>query len=388
MNRLSMDLSELSLDGPPCNFDEETWLTGDGLYENTGGDEEDLNKWLAGAVKKVDFRTRSALTRRLDKKKQKHENKDRTKSKMDTLLDMIEEVSNESNSERDKQRDRGLSPKIRVQQKQQNIVQSSMKASYSDCTDSFVEDEDDLFYDAASEQPQIHRTAESFVTPSEHHHTAQSSAASTKANHDGPKLSVGSMTTPRRNGPATRSLRKSYSHFEEGQTNGSNALFSSPQHMNMTELERRAKEQEQELKMELMSYMQHDRLYPRSNGDTASQHSRPNSSSSNSSANPVIATSKSVDFRSVASSVNSEMSSSRSNDGSISDLSKLDNRPMFNSRLPLPRRPGIPGRTGIPLPTPKSSVQSRRNTPNGATTPTPSQQTSSRYVNFDDDECF
>jgi len=129
MNRLSMDLSDLKLD--PCSFDEETWLTGPelgkpkkslGIEEQDVdcGEDEDLNKWLAGAVKKVDFRTRSALGRKLDKKsefsiclddfykfeclEQKHENKERVLSGVDNSLDMIEEVSNESSSDRGKQK--------------------------------------------------------------------------------------------------------------------------------------------------------------------------------------------------------------------------------------------------------------------------------------------
>lgn len=67
-NRLSMDLSDLTL--APTNFDEETWLmTGPENEKNGGSDDgEDLNKWLEGAVRKVDFRTRSALSRRLDRK--------------------------------------------------------------------------------------------------------------------------------------------------------------------------------------------------------------------------------------------------------------------------------------------------------------------------------
>lgn len=73
MNRLSIDLSEMNLI-PRC-FDEETWLIApsevstDYSQTITGlNEDQNLNEWLEGAVKKVDFRTRSALTRRLEKK--------------------------------------------------------------------------------------------------------------------------------------------------------------------------------------------------------------------------------------------------------------------------------------------------------------------------------
>lgn len=76
MNRLSIDLSEMTLNSP-C-FDEETWLiapsdiSSDFNQSITESNEsENLNEWLEGAVKKVDFRTRSALTRRLEKKSKK-----------------------------------------------------------------------------------------------------------------------------------------------------------------------------------------------------------------------------------------------------------------------------------------------------------------------------
>lgn len=73
MNRLSMDLSEMTL--TPCCFDEETWLIEPSDMSadfsqtiSETNEDEDLKKWLEGAVKKVDFRTRSALSRRLEKK--------------------------------------------------------------------------------------------------------------------------------------------------------------------------------------------------------------------------------------------------------------------------------------------------------------------------------
>lgn len=84
---MSVDLSELNLSMQPQQFDEETWLIsvpspsnekgaigiGDGVSKLDGNvredDDEKLDEWLEGALKKVDFRTRSALSRRLDKKR-------------------------------------------------------------------------------------------------------------------------------------------------------------------------------------------------------------------------------------------------------------------------------------------------------------------------------
>lgn len=74
VNRLSMDLNELTLT-QTNGFDEETWLIEPPSDENkqsveaqSVSEDEDLDRWLEGAVKKVDFRTRSALSRRLEKK--------------------------------------------------------------------------------------------------------------------------------------------------------------------------------------------------------------------------------------------------------------------------------------------------------------------------------
>lgn len=66
-----MDLDKLSADFDKFDLnDPETWL-----FSPTGEDktkskeeEENLEKWLKGAVEKVDYHTRSALSRKLEKK--------------------------------------------------------------------------------------------------------------------------------------------------------------------------------------------------------------------------------------------------------------------------------------------------------------------------------
>lgn len=55
--------------------EEDAWLLQDSNYtpilfdEDDAEDDEELNSWLQGAVRKVDFRTRSSLSRKLDKRR-------------------------------------------------------------------------------------------------------------------------------------------------------------------------------------------------------------------------------------------------------------------------------------------------------------------------------
>jgi hypothetical protein len=64
VDRLSIDFSNLALpltDG----LDEETWLISPG---EDGQKSEELMQWLQGSTKTLDFQTRSALSRRLQKR--------------------------------------------------------------------------------------------------------------------------------------------------------------------------------------------------------------------------------------------------------------------------------------------------------------------------------
>jgi hypothetical protein len=72
-DKLSSELDKLSLLQIEENDlnDPETWLFTPSSTDNkekAAKEEENLEKWLKGAVEKVDFRTRSALSRRLEKK--------------------------------------------------------------------------------------------------------------------------------------------------------------------------------------------------------------------------------------------------------------------------------------------------------------------------------
>jgi hypothetical protein len=73
-----MDFDKLTLELDKINFigenelnDPETWLFNPTPTEGKEAikeEEENLEKWLKGAVDKVDFRTRTALCRKLEKK--------------------------------------------------------------------------------------------------------------------------------------------------------------------------------------------------------------------------------------------------------------------------------------------------------------------------------
>jgi len=124
---------------------------------------------------------------------------------------------------------------------------------------------------------------------------------------------------------------------------------------NLSEIERRAREQERELQLELQSLGHHDR---------AQRISRPGSSSSIASSNTdgngnasVLSTSRSVDFQNVISSISDVH---RANMDSPISLTDDFLNPMFSTRLPLPRCQAIPGKTAIPAPSAKKTHKSRR----------------------------
>lgn len=77
-DKLTFELDKLNLlqldgeNGESDLMNPETWLFSPEEKTTTSGkgkeEEQNLEKWLKGAVDKVDYRTRSALSRKLEKK--------------------------------------------------------------------------------------------------------------------------------------------------------------------------------------------------------------------------------------------------------------------------------------------------------------------------------
>uniref|UniRef100_A0A914L113 Uncharacterized protein n=1 Tax=Meloidogyne incognita TaxID=6306 RepID=A0A914L113_MELIC len=371
-------LNLLQLEGEDLN-DPETWLFNPTPESPRTKEDESLDKWLKGAVEKVDFRTRSALSRRLEKKKRKVD-KEKRRNNMENSLSMIEEVSNESGpmSDREQQRNR------RPREKENMAARKAISEASIDSNDDYEDEEDDEeYFDAPSTPKKL---------PFGRNLAAQQS----------PRKIRGVNTTPRN--PKDMKKVKLENVKEESPT----------EWKNLGDIQRRAKEQEKELQLELMK-SRRDWITTTSNKASTnvntSSRSRQNSTSSsassiisghhnnitnkntnNSAQSCTISTSKSVDFRSKSSSVKNcdqiSIASSRSNEGSLADLSVFSASDQINqglnSRLPLPRRPTIPGKTGIPHPTPKRILQKiepaerMRNNSSPPADPTP----------MDDDECF
>uniref|UniRef100_A0A914M7J4 Uncharacterized protein n=1 Tax=Meloidogyne incognita TaxID=6306 RepID=A0A914M7J4_MELIC len=371
-------LNLLQLEGEDLN-DPETWLFNPTPESPRTKEDESLDKWLKGAVEKVDFRTRSALSRRLEKKKRKVD-KEKRRNNMENSLSMIEEVSNESGpmSDREQQRNR------RPREKENMAARKAISEASIDSNDDYEDEEDDEeYFDAPSTPKKL---------PFGRNLAAQQS----------PRKIRGINTTPRN--PKDLKKVKLENVKEESPT----------EWKNLGDIQRRAKEQEKELQLELMR-SRRDWQTTTSNKASinvnTSSRSRQNSTSSsassiisghynnnnnkntnNSAQSCTISTSKSVDFRSKSSSVKNcdqiSIASSRSNEGSLADLSVFSASDQINqglnSRLPLPRRPTIPGKTGIPHPTPKRILQKiepaerMRNNSSPPADPTP----------MDDDECF
>ncbi|CAK5088546.1 unnamed protein product [Meloidogyne enterolobii] len=372
-------LNLLQLEGEDLN-DPETWLFNPTPESPRTKEDESLDKWLKGAVEKVDFRTRSALSRRLEKKKRKVD-KEKRRNNMENSLSMIEEVSNESGpmSDREQQRNR------RPREKENMAARKAISEASIDSNDDYEDEEDDEeYFDAPSTPKKL---------PFGRNLAAQQS----------PRKIRGINTTPRN--PKDLKKVKLENVKEESPT----------EWKNLGDIQRRAKEQEKELQLELMKSRRDWQTTTTSNKASinvnTSSRSRQNSTSSsassiisghynnntnkntnNSAQSCTISTSKSVDFRSKSSSVKNcdqiSIASSRSNEGSLADLSVFSASDQINqglnSRLPLPRRPTIPGKTGIPHPTPKRILQKiepaerMRNNSSPPADPTP----------MDDDECF
>ncbi|CAK5074705.1 unnamed protein product [Meloidogyne enterolobii] len=370
-------LNLLQLEGEDLN-DPETWLFNPTPESPRTKEDESLDKWLKGAVEKVDFRTRSALSRRLEKKKRKVD-KEKRRNNMENSLSMIEEVSNESGpmSDREQQRNR------RPREKENMAARKAISEASIDSNDDYEDEEDDEeYFDAPSTPKKL---------PFGRNLAAQQS----------PRKIRGINTTPRN--PKDLKKVKLENVKEESPT----------EWKNLGDIQRRAKEQEKELQLELMKSRRDWQTTTSTKASinvNTSSRSRQNSTSSsassiisghynnntnkntNSAQSCTISTSKSVDFRSKSSSVKNcdqiSIASSRSNEGSLADLSVFSASDQINqglnSRLPLPRRPTIPGKTGIPHPTPKRILQKigpaerMRNNSSPPADPTP----------MDDDECF
>uniref|UniRef100_A0A915MGB8 Uncharacterized protein n=1 Tax=Meloidogyne javanica TaxID=6303 RepID=A0A915MGB8_MELJA len=371
-------LNLLQLEGEDLN-DPETWLFNPTPESPRTKEDESLDKWLKGAVEKVDFRTRSALSRRLEKKKRKVD-KEKRRNNMENSLSMIEEVSNESGpmSDREQQRNR------RPREKENMAARKAISEASIDSNDDYEDEEDDEeYFDAPSTPKKL---------PFGRNLAAQQS----------PRKIRGVNTTPRN--PKDMKKVKLENVKEESPT----------EWKNLGDIQRRAREQEKELQLELMKSRRDWQTTTSNKASTnvnTSSRSRQNSTSSsassiisghhnnitnkntnNSAQSCTISTSKSVDFRSKSSSVKNcdqiSIASSRSNEGSLADLSVFSASDQINqglnSRLPLPRRPTIPGKTGIPHPTPKRILQKiepaerMRNNSSPPADPTP----------MDDDECF
>uniref|UniRef100_A0A914GXR4 Uncharacterized protein n=2 Tax=Globodera rostochiensis TaxID=31243 RepID=A0A914GXR4_GLORO len=348
-------------------------------------EKQNLEKWLRGAVEKVDFRTRSALSRRLEKKKRRadKEKRLRNNNNLESSLSMIEEVSSESGPMSDREQ------RMRPREKE-NMAARKAISEASVCSDDEVEDEedDDEYFDAPStpkKTPQLANLARNhakqqlpggiLLRPGIGQALAETNRSTTK--------SVGVAKGLRRNARTIQqqTRRQIQMQLEEDEGVQDEVLI---EWRDLGDIERRAKEQERELQMELMR----DRCQRLGNtirethtgGTATTSRSRPDSDSSSTSsvlsgANAPGSSGHIADHSSIA--------SSRSNEGSLADLSCCSenlNQPP-NSRLPLPRRPTIPGKTGIPLPTPKR-------TPKMSIVQVKKQSSPSGPEQMDDDECF
>nr|CAD2194141.1 unnamed protein product [Meloidogyne enterolobii] len=350
-------LNLLQLEGEDLN-DPETWLFNPTPESPRTKEDESLDKWLKGAVEKVDFRTRSALSRRLEKK-----------SWLVTNLDLCLIVNNSVIE--------GLEKKkiwLHVKQLVKLVLIQMMIMKMRRMMRNI------LMLRAHQKKLPFGRNL-----------AAQQS----------PRKIRGINTTPRN--PKDLKKVKLENVKEESPT----------EWKNLGDIQRRAKEQEKELQLELMKSRRDWQTTTSTKASinvNTSSRSRQNSTSSsassiisghynnntnkntNSAQSCTISTSKSVDFRSKSSSVKNcdqiSIASSRSNEGSLADLSVFSASDQINqglnSRLPLPRRPTIPGKTGIPHPTPKRILQKigpaerMRNNSSPPADPTP----------MDDDECF
>lgn len=318
MNRLSIDLSEMNLI-PRC-FDEETWLIApsevstDYSQTITGlNEDQNLNEWLEGAVKKVDFRTRSALTRRLEKKKLRREKKERL-GLSENALAMIDEGSSEYSKN-----------KYIAERWLSSSPSSSTSGNLMQRTDPLFEEtdsEEEYFYDTNT-----NNSMEKFYTPRD-------------------------FQLPNVYKNVTLRVAKEKSNLKcnfSQKTLKPNEL----KQMNLSQLEKKAREQEQELRMELIN--RRERLFTPNINDTL-QVSRPNSASSSTSSSimNLMATSKSVDF-----SANQNDNKMQSQINNASEINRSDIKTP-SSRLAMPRRLAVPGKTNIPSPAPKTLLNNQK----------------------------
>lgn len=343
-------LNLLQLEDEDLN-DPETWLFNPTPDSPKTKEDESLDKWLKGAVEKVDFRTRSALSRRLEKKKRKVD-KEKRRNNMESSLSMIEEVSSESGPLSDREQHRNRRPR----EKENMAARKAISEASIDSNDDYEDEEDEEeYFDAPSTPKKL---------PFGRNSAAQQS----------PRKIRGINTMPR----VAKDLKKVKLENVKEET--------PTEWKNLGDIQRRAKEQEKELQLELMKSRRDWQTTANKASTNANTTSRSRQNSTSSSASSIISghynnnnknannstqsctipTSKSVDFRNNSSSVKNcdqiSIASSRSNEGSLADLSSFSasdqiNQALMNSRLPLPRRPTIPGKTGIPHPTPKRILQ-------------------------------
>ncbi|KAL3118023.1 hypothetical protein niasHT_005266 [Heterodera trifolii] len=409
-----MDLSDLAVEFEDSlnlrhegAVSEEDWLFGpeDGTDTSaavkTTEEKQNLDKWLRGAVEKVDFRTRSALSRRLEKKKRKADKEKRLKcgNNAENSLSMIEEVSNESGPMSDREQ------RTRPREKE-NMAARKAISEASVCSED--EEDEEEYFDAPSTPKKTQQLTNSVVrnnckqqSPGRIMPKMGNNRQTLLGTNGGTPKGIGHKG-PKRNARTIPSTKRQLPMQQE-EEDGSGQDEVLVEWRDLSDIERRAKEQERELQLELMRsrcqrlgnacrevHVGTPATRPRPDSDSSSTSSVLSGGNGSGAAAYIqphshLATSKSVDFRSSSGHVadHSSVASSRSNEGSLADLSCCSdslNQPP-NSRLPLPRRPTIPGKTGIPLPTPKktpkmSVVQMGKRSPHLG------------FEQLDDEECF
>jgi hypothetical protein len=370
-------------------MDEETWLISSPNQPDLQNekDSEELEHWLQGAAKKIDFQTRSALSRRLQKRKMKKEaaTTARLSQVVDKALEKIEETSAENGSD---------SPRNK------SVERTNQSKEESDS-------DNEIFFDAHSDGANTSNTTgkniplplseKLNVVMEQDEKLIRSTDSLTKSYSYDQTTPIGSQPSTA-NGrpiqewktPTSRQDTNGYSTRQTQERLPRESIYVTPptdgQPQDLQEIERRAKQQEEELHMELLN-LRRDRVCS-SQSDRTPQ-SRPTSSSSTSSSVNPLTTSRSVDFRTA-----NCMSLPRSADGSLSDLSSVSH-PGSASRLPVLRRPMVNGRSNIPMPapsrleTPKASTnRAYTRTLTGYTYRQSSVPKSYNSMAMGDDDCF
>ncbi|KAH7731122.1 hypothetical protein AAVH_00019 [Aphelenchoides avenae] len=363
VDRLSIDFSNLALpltDG----LDEETWLISPG---EDGQKSEELMQWLQGSTKTLDFQTRSALSRRLQKRRQKKEAATgRLTQTVDKSLGMIEETSHEGahGSENNNHKFVEADRKPAVDESDEGTQAAPQKRTDFQAADKNVPLPLSEKLNVVMEQDERFTRSTDSLSKSFSSDAVMRASDTCDSPDVTPKVSVTAPTPSEPWSTPVRAPRAPLKTTVNGATqNGGRQPQHSPvqngyknknaEDEELSDIERRAKQQEEELRMEML---QRRERVASSQGDRTPS-TRPTSSSSTSSGNPLV-TSRSVDFHATT------YLTPRSADGSMTDLSANSN-PGSVSRLPILRRPTVHGKTGIPMPatramTPKSSIPNVR----------------------------